>query len=79
MAEQEEDEQLALIVLSPPQLKLQLLYKQVPVHPIWHEPPQLLLLVQWPAHVAIGPQPLLQEVIHVLVHTPEQAELPQPA
>ena len=36
------------------------------------------LWVQWPPHATIGPQPLLQEVIHVLVHTPVHVELPQP-
>ena len=40
-------------------------------------PPQVLL-VQCPPQFDIGPQPLPQEDIHKLVHTPEHAELPQP-
>ena len=84
MAEQEEDEQSPTqlrtfsIVSSRPQSKLQLLCKQWSVHPIWHEPPQLLLLVQWPPHIDKGPQPLPQEHIHTLVHTLLHPELPQP-
>ena len=35
------------------------------------------LWVQRPPHVVIGPQPLPQEDMHELVHTPEHAELPQ--
>ena len=83
MAEQEEDVQsptqlrVLSIVKSPPQLYPHLLYKQPSVHPIWHVPPQPLM-VQWPTHVDIGPQPLLQEVIHVLVHTPLHPSLPHP-
>ena len=83
MAEQEEDVQSPIqlrvfsIVESPPQLKLQLLYKQVAVHSIPHMLP-LQRLVQWPPQVSIGPQELPQEDIHALVHTLEHPELPHP-
>ena len=84
MAEQEEDEQsptqlrVFSIVLSPPQLKLQLLCKQYLVHVIVHVLPQLAPEIQWPPQFDIGPQPLPQEVMHALTHTLEHAELPQP-
>ena len=79
MAEQEEDEQLALIVDSPPQLKLQLLLcKQKYSHVILQVPPQLAPEIQCPPQFDIGPQPLPQEFIHTLTHTSVHVELPQP-
>ena len=83
MAEQEEDVQSPTqlwtfsIVWSPPQLKLQLLCKQLRVHVIPHALP-LHLLVQCPPQLARGPQELPQEHIHALVHTLLHSELPQP-
>ena len=78
MAEQEEDEQPVSIVESPPQLKLQLLYKQYLVHVILQSPPQLAPEIQCPPQFDIGPQPLPQEFIHTLTHTSVHVELPQP-
>lgn len=79
MAEQEEDEQPALIVDSPPQLKLQLLLcKQYLSHVLLHVEPQLALEIQWPPQFDIGPQPLPQEFIHTLTHISVHVESPQP-
>ena len=79
MAEQEEDEQLALIVDSPPQLNPQLLLcKQYLVHVLSHVLPQLAPEIQCPPQFDIGPHPLPQEFIHTLTHTLVHVELPQP-
>ena len=79
MAEQEEDEQLALIVDSSPQLNPQLLLcKQYLVHVLLHVEPQEDPEIQCPPQFDIGPQPLPQEFIHTLTHTSVHVELPQP-
>ena len=73
MAEQEEVPQpiLVLISASPPHSNPQLPCKQYPPQPIG-EP---LVAVQFPPQEL--PQPLPQEVMHTLVHIPEQVELLQ--
>ena len=73
MAEQEEDPQpiLVLISASPPHSNPQLPCKQYSLHPIGL--PEFL--VQFPPQLL--PQPLPQEVMHTLVHIPEQVELLQ--
>ena len=48
------------------------------MHPTRHVLPPQSLLVQFPPQFDIGPHPLPQEHWHVLVHTPEHPEEPQP-